>query len=310
LPDIHRRLRRVGRSKDVIILMALLLAGCGNKETVLSSRTSPNGSMVAENVLVDHGGPADEGTSHLIIRNAQAKKGYDEELNEPAADLFLRWTDESHLEVWREGASCDPHMPEMMGDVHIVCRSYVFPDNAADTYRRPGIPAETIAVPAGNVAARFDRRSSENGWSCVLSIETGQDASHDSAKVEITVGVSNSCKRDRGRPCAGISTRFSLGNRHGTVPQTMLTSATIADIPSYNRLPEGSDGTMIRGQFLERNAVTLIERLKAPSIAIEYSRDFFDQVLRYDVPLTGHAKTLAEFDTCVGDADLLWVRHS
>jgi hypothetical protein len=266
--------------------------------------------MVAENVLVDHGGPADGGTSHLIIRKAHAKNGYDEKLNQPAADLFMRWMDESHLEVWREGASCDPPMPAMMGDVHIACRSYVFPRNAADMYRRPDIPAETIAVPAGDVSARFDQRSSENGRSCVLSIETGPDASHDSAKVEITVGVTNSCRRDRDRPCAGISTRFSLGNRRGTVPQTMLTSATIADIPSYNRLPEGGEGTMIRGQFLEQSAVALIEHLRAPSIRIEYSRDFFDQVLAYDVPLTGHAKTLAEFDTCVGDADLLWARHA
>jgi hypothetical protein len=55
--------------------------------------------------------------------------------------------------------------------------------------------------------------------------------------------------------------------------------------------------------------VTLIEHLKNPTIHIEYLRDFFDQVLKYDVPLTGHAKTLGEFDPRVGDADLLWVRH-
>jgi hypothetical protein len=290
------------------ILIALLLVGCGDKEIVLSARTSPSGSMVAENVLVDHGGPANGGTSHLILRNIHAKNGYDEELNESAPDLFMRWINESHLEVWREGALCDP-MPEMMGGVHIVCRSYVFPYNSADTYRRPGISAETIAVPAGNVSVLFDQRSIENVTSCVLSIETGQDPSYDSAKVEITVGVSNSCKRDRDRECAGMSTRFRLSDRNGTVPQTMLTSATIADIPSYNRIPEGGEGTMIRGQFLEQNAAALIERLKTPSIQIEYSRDFFDQVLRYDVPLTGHPKTLGEFNACVGDADLLWVRH-
>jgi len=81
-------------------------------------------------------------------------------------------------------------------------------------------------------------------------------------EVEISVGVSNSCKRDRDRQCAGISTRFRLRDRNGTVPQTMLTSATIADILSYNRIPEGGEGTTIRGQFLEQNAVALIEHLK------------------------------------------------
>ena len=66
---------------------------------------------------------------------------------------------------------------------------------------------------------------------------------------------------------------------------------------------------MIRGQFLEQNAEALIEHLKRPSIQLEYSRNFFDEVLKYEVPLTGHAKTLGEFDACVGDADLLWARH-
>ena len=89
----------------------------------------------------------------------------------------------------------------------------------------------------------------------------------------------------------------------------MLTSATIGDIPSYNRIPEGGEGTRVRGQFLEDNAVALMEQLKKPAVQIEYSRDFFDQVLRYDVPLTGHALQLGEFDACVGNADLAWVKH-
>ena len=90
----------------------------------------------------------------------------------------------------------------------------------------------------------------------------------------------------------------------------MLTSATIGDIPSYNRIPEGGEGTKVRGQFLEDSAVALIEQLKQPSIQIEYSRDFFDQVLEYDVPLTGHALQLGKFDACIGDADLLWSTHT
>jgi hypothetical protein len=66
---------------------------------------------------------------------------------------------------------------------------------------------------------------------------------------------------------------------------------------------------MIRGQFVEQNAVALMEQLKKPSIQIEYSRDFFGQVLNYEVPLTGHAEALGQFNACVGDADLLWTQH-
>jgi hypothetical protein len=108
-----------------------------------------------------------------------------------------------------------------------------------------------IAVPASNVSVNFDQRSVKNGKSCVLLIEAAPDPSYDTAKVEITVGVSADCKRER--PCAGVSMGFSLINRREMSPQTTLTSATICDIPSYNRLAEGTDGTMLRGQFLEEN---------------------------------------------------------
>jgi hypothetical protein len=64
----------------------------------------------------------------------------------------------------------------------------------------------------------------------------------------------------------------------------------------------------VGGRFLEQNAVALIEQLKQPSIQIEYSL-FFEQVFKYDVPLNASAKTLVEFDACIGNADLLWLRR-
>ena len=101
----------------------------------------------------------------------------------------------------------------------------------------------------------FSSRGMKIGWAVAkgLSIEP---------EVDISVGVSASQKRDRDRQYAGISTRFRLRDRNGTVLQTMLTSATIAYIPSCDRIPEGGEGTTIRGQFLEHNAVALIEHLK------------------------------------------------
>jgi hypothetical protein len=258
--------------------------------------------MVAENVYVDDF----EGKGYLIIRGAQAKGGHDLFLGDPAPDLFMRWIDDRDLEIWREGVLSDTPEPDMIGDVHIVRRSYVFPYNSADTYLRPGISAATIAVPASDVSAIFDQHSTKTGGFCVLSIETAPNPSYDTAKAEISVGISTTCKNKRDRPCAGIKTRFHLSNSRDGNRQTMLTSATISDIPSYNRLPEGAEGTMLRGQFLEQSAVALIEQLKQPSIEIEYSRDFFEQVLRYDVPLAASAKVIGEFKACFGNADLLW----
>jgi hypothetical protein len=287
------------------VLIAFILAGCNGWETtVVSSRTSPNGSMVAENVFVDD---ANGGVGHLIIRSAQAKDGHDHVLDAPAGGLFMRWVDDSHLELWREGALGESPGPDRIGDVQIVRRSYVFPNNSPDTYRRPGISAETIAVPVGNVAMLFDQPSSKNERTCRLSIETTPDPLYDTAKVEITVGVNTDRKRDR--PSAGVSTRFTLVQRVNNGPQTMLTSATISDIPSSNRYPQGTEGALVRGQFVGQNAEALIEQLKQPSIQIQYSRDFFEQVLRYDVPLAGSAQALGEFKACVGNADLRWLEH-
>jgi hypothetical protein len=39
------------------------------------------------------------------------------------------------------------------------------------------------------------------------------------------------------------------------------------------------------------------------------SRDFFQQVIEYDVPLTGAAEGLEQFNACIGNADFLWLEH-
>lgn len=289
------------------VLGILFLAGCGDEIKVFSSRTSPSRSSIAENVLIDHGGPADGGTSRFTLRDNRTGHVFNSELNEPKPELFMRWVDETHLEVWSE-AACDPSLPEIMGKTHILCRRYVFPSDFSDLYRRSNVPMETIDVPADKVSASFDQKSRGGLKSCVLLIETLEDPAYDAAKVEITVDVNTSCQ-SKGRSCVGIVTRFGLAERRSKIPQTMLTSATVANIPSYNRLPEGNDGTGIRGQFLENSAVSLIEKLKAPSIEIEYSHNFFERILRYNLPLTAHAEALGKFHSCVGNADLLWTQH-
>ncbi len=66
---------------------------------------------------------------------------------------------------------------------------------------------------------------------------------------------------------------------------------------------------MIRGQFLEQNAVALMEQLTQPLIEIDYSRDFFEQILKYEIPLATSATVLRSFNACLRNADVLWVRH-
>jgi hypothetical protein len=302
----------MGRMKfriGALPLMFLLLTGCGNEtKAVFSSRTSPDGSKIAENIAVDG---ADGGTGHLIIRDARSNDIHDLLLGEPAFDLFMRWLDSNNLEIWREGGSSDRDMPDLVGNVHIVRKSYNFPSSAAETYGKSGSAIQTITVPAKNVHGTFrqysdNARFQNSSHSCVLSIEIESDPSYDTANVEITVGMNTDRKP---RPSAGVDTEFTLGAQLEPDHQTILTSATISDIPSYNRLPKGDQGTTVRGQFLEQNAAVLIEQLKQPAIQIEYSRNFFQQVLKYDVPLMGAAGALEQFNACLGDADFLWSEH-
>ncbi len=289
--------------RSLLAIAAMFLSGCSYGETVFSSRSSPDGSLVAESVTIGDG----EAGGRLVIR---AKDGSERHVDfaETAPDLFMLWRDDRHLEVWSERQAVDLKGADRVGEVNVVARSYDFPTDGATAYSRPGVPSRTVAVPAGEVVATFSWRPYENGNGrfCVLTLGTAADPSVDAASVEIEAGVTTSCKP---RPCSGIATRFTLADRRASGRQTMLTSASISDIPSANRLPTGDGGTSVRGQFLEQSAASLIEALKKPSVVLDFSRDFFDQVVKYDLPLWGVATPVNDFAQCVGDADMLWMLH-
>lgn len=284
------------------ISLILLLAGCGaGDKTVFSSRTSPNGLLVAESVMIGDG----EAGGQLVIR-ARDGREWHVDLANTAPNLFMRWIDNQQLEVWSEPQKLDLGNNDPIGDVRIVPKSFEFPKDIANAYRRIGLNTRNVFVLAEKVAATFVDRTKGTARVCVLTIGTMPDPMYDTANVEITAVVNPACNRSR--PCAGIYTRFFLGNDHRPSPQAALTSATISDIPSYNRLPTGAGGTSIRGEFLEQSAETLVNELKGSSITLDFSRNFFDQVIRYELPLSAAAEPIGQFGLCVGDADMLPLR--
>jgi hypothetical protein len=286
------------------IALVLLLAGCGaGDKTVFSSRASPNGSLVAESVMIGDDG---EAGGQLAIR-AKGGTEWHVDLANTAPDLFMRWIDDRQLEVWSERQKLDLGNNNKIGDVRIVSKSFEFPKDVANAYRRIGLNARNVLVPAEKVVATFVDLTKGTARICVLTISTTPDPTYDTANVEITAIVNPTCNRSR--PCAGISTRFSLEDDRRLNPQATLTSATVSDIPSNNRLPTGTGGTSIRGQFLEQSAETLVNDLKGSSITLDFSRNFFDQVIRYELPLSVAAAPIGQFGLCVGDADMLWMRH-
>ena len=133
---------------------------------------------------------------------------------------------------------------------------------------------------------------------CVLTLSTGRTPSFDAAGVEITATV---IAKDQSAPRVLIGTRFRLEGSRDKGPQTLLTSATIADLGSYNRLPDGGGGTRIRGQFLGKNASRLLDELSKPSVTVSFARNFFEETLRYEIPLNGQATSA--FKLCIGNGE-------
>lgn len=185
----------------------------------------------------------------LVIR---ARDGTERHFDfaDTAPNLFLRWIDDQQLEVWSERQKLDFGKNPSLGDVRIVPKSYEFPQDGANAYSRLGLNTRSVAVPSGKVVVTFANQTKVAARLCVLTIGTAPDPAYDTANVEITAFVNPVC--NRARPCAAISTRFTLEDEHRTTPQVTLTSATVSEIPSYNRLPTGADGTSIRGNFSRR----------------------------------------------------------
>jgi hypothetical protein len=285
----------------ILIIVGLTIAGCSlmAETIVFSSRSSPNGKIVAENVAIDDG---QDGIGQLRVRSTSTTQSQQLPLRLPDPEMFLRWTDDEHLEIWRSSVSGD-HLvlSGPFANLQIVEKTY----NAdqSDSFSKLALTKQTVVVPTNGLRAEFRQIEDRNGKHCRLSIDVPSAPSHEHASVEIEFRVWRLNAREKH---ADISTNFKLENPAKDTFKFMLTSATISDIPSYNRLPEGTEGTMIRGQFLEHSAVALMDKLKSSSIQLEYSRNFFGQIVVYDIQTFEIKQQTDQLLTCIGDAKLTY----
>ncbi|WP_296583112.1 hypothetical protein [Xanthobacter sp.] len=288
----------------VSTLLFLFLAGCGAADvTVLSTRTSPDGILVAENLLT-----GDEGNGRLLIRGKDGSEHHFD-FTHGLADLFLRWSDDRNLEVWTEEPQPEFINSFRLGDVWVIPKVYGGHSHKwlESTSSENDSRKDMIMVHADKVVSAFS--SSTNGTLrlCVLKIGAAESPNQTAADVELTVHVNSGCNRRR--PCGAIDSRFTLDERPNVDHQTTLTSATISAIPSYNRIPTGDRGISLRGEFLEESAASLLDRLNGASITLDFVRDFSGPEIRYNLPISSLKSSLDTFRTCVGDADMLWLRH-
>ncbi|MFG1202252.1 hypothetical protein V5F29_07635 [Xanthobacter aminoxidans] len=288
----------------VSTLLFLLLAGCGVADvSVLSRRTSPDGTLVAENLLT-----GDEGNGRLLIRKKDGSEHHFD-FTHGLADLFLRWSDDRTLEVWTEEPQPEFIDSFKLGDVWIIPKVYGRYSHKWRQSKSSEIYSTKNMIMAHNdkILSAFDSSTSGTSRLCILRMGATERPDHATAEVELTAHVNSGCNRRR--PCGAIDSRFTLDDRHNTDHQTILTSATISAIPSYNSIPTGDRGITLRGEFLEQNAADLLDKLNGDFITIDFVQDFSDREIIYNIPLLSLKSSIDKFRTCVGDADMLWLRH-
>jgi hypothetical protein len=288
-----------------VLALTVFVAGCSlfNEVSVFSSRSSPNGMTTAENVMVGDG----EGAfGQIVLHSKNSWTNQKLNLGLPEPDLFLRWVDSEHLQLWRSSAGGSfnrypGEFPKKLGNVQIEELSYSV--DQRQSFSSLDMSKRIVAVPWNKLQAAFRQNEDRNGKHCRLLLEVPSTTTYEFASVDIEFRV---WKLNAKENHADVETHFRLDNPSEDGFKVTLTSATISRIPSYNRLPEGSEGNKIRGQFLENFAVELVGKLKSNSIQLDFSSNFFEQVLEYDVPTIEIKNEINDLLICLGNAKFIY----
>jgi hypothetical protein len=156
------------------------------------------------------------------------------------------------------------------------------------------------------VSAATAEEATKTGRRCRFSLSASEGTIYDQIGLRFEANI-NRCNRVR--DCAGISSEFWIGKRVDGQPGVALTSATVSDIPSYNRLPEGDRNGAVRGGFGEGSAIDLVTALSSAALDIQYSLNFFDTILSYRFQTRQIATSVQSFKSCIGDGDFNWAVH-
>jgi hypothetical protein len=240
-----------------------------------SSQTSPNGNWVAENFYVD--GCVGECATGLISlhqlgNGAVFKFG----LKEPMPDVFFQWVDDSHLRILTQNISnaAPLNLPDKLGGIFLTHGTYSML-NAADATARAK-KVETYSLPANNVSATFSTASYApmKGTTCKLQIKANDANTFDKIGVDLTVHFGQACYSGLTGNCGGMDSNFSVGNSLDRSANWMLTSADVVNAHGYGVLSTGADHKAIRGQFLDKNAITVRNALNTAFFEVVYNFNF------------------------------------
>jgi hypothetical protein len=264
---------------------------------LFSSAVSPDGTWIAENFGT--GGCCNGG--FVVVRKISERSSNAAiVLPSPAADLFMIWRDDTNLSLFQNAYDGPFNGPSTYRGVNIAYSTYSLGVNDHHTFDAANVSKKSLAVKEKDVSVETSERQTTSGRMCVLSLSIRDGVVYDKVGVRIEASV-NRCDRDR--LCVGISSNFWVGERVDRRLAVALTSATISSIPSYNRTPVGDRMGAVRGGFYGNNAVQLMAAFDSRSIDIQYSLNFFDEIVSYTIPTNEISESLDFLIPCVRAAD-------
>ena len=286
-------------------LVPLNSADSSDKPFLYSSAVSPDGVWIAENFGTDG---CCNGGFVLIRKTSEPSSPSDAAIisASPEPGLFMIWRDQKNLSLVRDSNGSKFEGPTKYRGIAIVYSAYENRINDRQTFDVANISKESMTISERGVSADIAEEQTSIGRNCVLSVSARDGTVYDRIGVRIQASI-NRC--DRAADCAGISSKFWIGERVDRRPGVALTSATISNIPSYNRLPADDRMSAVRGSFGGNSAVDLMAALNSDAMDLQYSLNFFDRIVSYAVATKEISNSIGSFKSCVGDADFNWLIH-
>jgi hypothetical protein len=212
------------------------------------------------------------------------------------------WEDDKKLALFSNSNSGALKGPNTYRGITIVYSTYHNRINDNHTFDTAKI--SKLSLDVKDAGAETDQETTKTGRRCGFSITASDGAIYDKIGMRIEASI-NRCNRTR--DCAGMSSEFWVGNRMDGQHGVALTSATISNIPSWNRLPKGDRNNEVRGGFGESSGTELVAALGSKTIDVQYSLNFFDTILSYHIETGRIAASTEAFKACIGDGDFNWL---
>jgi hypothetical protein len=273
------------------------------KPFILSSAVSPDGVWIAENFGTND---CCSGGFVLIHKKSEPSSPSDRAISSAstAPGLFMIWLDDKRLSLVQDSNDVPVNGPTMYKGITLVYSTYHNRASDSHTFDTANASKRSVSIKEPDATSEAATEVTKTGRRCTFSLSASDGTVYDKIGMRIEASV-NRCNRTR--DCAGISSQFWIGKRVDGQHGVALTSATVSNIPSYNRLPEGDRTSTVRGSFGESGAVDLVAALSSEAIDIQYSLNFFDAIILYRIETKQIASSVKSFKACIGDGDFNWL---